>query len=123
MRCDGRSYLSQPDDKARQKGEESMTRLVAAAAIIAVGSGLAWGADTAALYDKKCKACHSLAGVAGPMAKQGGPLDGVGTKRDEAWLREYFKDPKSKVPNAKMPKMTLAADEWDALVAYMLSLK
>ena len=52
----------------------------------------AWALDASALYDKKCKSCHSLGGVAGPMAKVGGPLDGVGSKRDEAWLRAYFKD-------------------------------
>jgi len=75
------------------------------------------------VYDKKCKSCHSIAGVAGPMAKVGGPLDGVGAKRDEAWLRAYFKDPKSKLPDAKMPKMSLPDADWDALVAYMLTLK
>jgi len=31
-----------------------------------------------------------LGGVTGPMAKVGGPLDGVGSKRDEVWLRAYF---------------------------------
>lgn len=86
-------------------------------------SAQAWGVDAQALYDKKCKVCHSLAGVKGQKAELGGPLDGVGSKRDEAWLREYFKDPKSKIPNAKMPKLNLPSEEWDALVAYLLSLK
>ena len=85
--------------------------------------GTALAADGAAIYDKKCKSCHSIGGVGGPMAKTGGPLDGVGAKRDEAWLRAYFADPKSKVENAKMPKMNLTKEEWDAEVAYMLSLK
>ena len=46
--------------------------------------------DGAALYEKKCAVCHSLAGKAGKFADKGGPLDGVGNKRDEAWLRAYF---------------------------------
>lgn len=79
--------------------------------------------DAKALYDKKCKVCHSLGGEGGKMAEKGGALDGIGGKRDEAWLRAYFADPKSKIPDAKMPKVKLTPAEWDALVAYMLSLK
>jgi nitric oxide reductase subunit C len=79
--------------------------------------------DAKALYEKKCKVCHSIAGDAGKMADKGGPLDGIGSKRDEAWLRAYFADPKSKIPDAKMPKVKLTQAEWDALVAYMLTLK
>ena len=86
-------------------------------------AGAAWAADAPEIYNKKCKSCHSVGGIGGPMAKMGGALDGVGAKRDEAWLRAYFKDPKSKVENAKMPKITLSDEEWNAIVQYMLSLK
>lgn len=79
--------------------------------------------DGKALYDKKCKSCHSIAGDGGKFADKGGPLDGVGGKRDEAWLRAYFADPKSKIPDAKMPRLKLTPAEWDAIVAYMLTLK
>jgi cytochrome c2 len=82
-----------------------------------------WAADGKATYDKKCKSCHSIAGEGGPMAKMGGALDGVGSKRDEAWLRAYISDPKSKIDTAKMPKLKLADGELDAVVQYMLSLK
>ena len=97
--------------------------LLGTAAILLVLSSSVWAADGAAVYEKKCKACHSVGGVGGPMAKTGGPLDGVGGKRDEAWLRAYLKDPKSKNPNAKMPKMSLSDDDVSAVVTYMLSLK
>ncbi len=83
----------------------------------------AMAADAKALFEKKCKVCHSIAGDGGAKKEVGGPLDGVGKKRDEAWLRAYFADPKSKIETSKMPKMKLEDDEWDALVAYMLSLK
>ena len=106
-----------------------MTKHISAALLatgLALGAGtMASAADdaTVALYDKKCKVCHSIAGDAGKLADKGGPLDGVGTKRDEAWLRAYLADPKSKIPDAKMPKLKLPPAEMDALVAYMLSLK
>ena len=57
------------------------------------------------------------------LADKGGALDGVGGKRDEAWLRAYLADPKSQIPDAKMPNLKLAPADLDALVAYMLSLK
>ena len=65
--------------------------------------------------------CHSLKGVGGKLVEKGGPLDGIGSKRDAAWLRAYFADPKSKIPDAKMPKLKLSPAEWDALVEYMLT--
>ena len=79
--------------------------------------------DATALYEKKCAVCHSLEGQGGKFKEKGGALDGVGSKRDEAWLRAYFADPKSKIPDAKMPKLKLTPAEWDTLVAYMLTLK
>ncbi|HWP66455.1 MAG TPA: cytochrome c [Candidatus Limnocylindria bacterium] len=93
------------------------------AAAISIACSVAQADDAKALYDKKCKVCHSLGGEGGKFADKGGPLDGVGSKRDEAWLRAYFADPKSKIADAKMPKLKLTDAEWDALVAYMLSLK
>ncbi len=72
---------------------------------------------------KKCINCHSLGDQKGPMAKLGGPLDGVGGKRDAAWLKAYLSDPKSKIDNAKMPKQKLADPDLSALVDYLSSLK
>jgi len=100
-----------------------MKRTLGVLAISALFAGVAWSADGAAVYTAKCKACHSIAGAGGPMAKLGGALDGVGAKRDEAWLKAYFKDPKSKNPKSKMPALKLSAEEWDAVTAYVLTLK
>ena len=72
---------------------------------------------------KKCINCHSLGSEKGAMAKLGGPLDGVGAKRDAAWLKGYLMDPKSKIPNSKMPKQNLTEKEIDDLTQYMLGLK
>jgi nitric oxide reductase subunit C len=82
------------------------------------------GADEGkALYDQKCKVCHSIAGDAGKMADKGGALDGVGNKRDAAWLKSYLADPKGTVPDSKMPKMKLDQKQLDDLVAYLSTLK
>jgi len=100
-----------------------MRNALVVASIALLSAATAWAADAPEIYNKKCKSCHSVAGVAGPMAKMGGPLDGVGGKRDEAWLKAYLADPKSKMPEAKMPKVALSEDELKAVLAYLSSLK
>ena len=99
---------------------------LALATLLAIGGDPAAYAGTAegkARYDQKCQPCHSIGGQGGKLAKLGGPLDGVGAKRDGAWLKVYIGDPKSKLPDAKMPKLTLSDQDLDDLVAYMLTLK
>ncbi len=96
------------------------------AALVLVGSppaALAGAEEGKALYEKQCKVCHSLAGEAGKMAEKGGPLDGVGAKRDAAWLRQYIANPKSVMPDAKMPKLKMTEKELEDHVAYMSSLR
>ena len=96
-----------------------------AAFVAAGGVSTAWaGADEGrGFYEKQCKACHRIAGEGGKMADKGGPLDGVGAKRDAAWLRAYLKHPKSKIPDAKMLKVPLTDQQLDDVVAYLSSLK
>ena len=70
---------------------------------------------------KKCSLCHTIDGVGGKM---GGDLSDEGNKgRDEEWLIKYFKDPKSIIPEAKMPPVKGTDEELKALAAYMMSLK
>ena len=101
-----------------------MKRLLqGASAILLLVSSTAWAADGAAVYEKKCKTCHSIAGAGGPMAKTGGPLDGVAAAHDEAWLRGYITNPKAAKPDSKMPKLILPDDDLNALVSYLQSVK
>jgi mono/diheme cytochrome c family protein len=89
-----------------------------------VGVAVAAAEDGKKVFaEKKCISCHGLGSEKGAMAKLGGPLDGVGSKRDAAWLKGYFADPKSQLPNAKMPKQHLSPKEIDDLVQYMLTVK
>lgn len=98
-------------------------QVMAGLVAVSVFAGTAWAADGAAVYDKKCKMCHSIAGAGGPMAKTGGALDGVGAKMDAAALKAYVADPKAKNPASKMPKVSLSAEELDAVVAHLAALK
>lgn len=101
-----------------------MKRLLTLSVALAslVGS-VTWAADAPEVYTKKCELCHSINGQGGKKKDVGGPLDGVASKRDEAWLRAYIADPKSKLPESKMPKLNLAPADMDAAVKYLLTLK
>lgn len=77
--------------------------------------------------EKKCKVCHSVGGVGNPK----GPLDDVATKNDAATLKEWLTDPKgmaAKHKSTRKPPMKpvadkLSADDMDALIAYLSTLK
>lgn len=71
--------------------------------------------------DQMCNLCHSLAGEVGQMAQVGGPLDGVGGKRDAAWIERYLKDPKSVIPNSQMPATGLNNQQIADLTAFLLA--
>jgi cytochrome c5 len=99
-----------------------MKTILGGFAVLVMLSQVAWAADGKAVYEKKCKMCHSIGGVGGPMAKNGGALDAVAAK-GEAFIKEYIKDPKSKKPDSKMPKAKLSDADLNAVVSYLMSLK
>jgi nitric oxide reductase subunit C len=108
----------------RRSTLRSVSLFAALGALGAMASLAHAGADEGgALYEKQCKVCHSLKGDAGKMADKGGPLDGIGAKRDAGWLKAYLQDPKSKNPDSKMPKMKLGEQQIDDLVAFLQTLK
>ena len=75
--------------------------------------------------DQKCSLCHSV----GDKGNKKGPLDGVGAKLSAADIKAWMTDAKGMTAKTKatrkpdMKSYTLPADELDAIVAYMLSLK
>jgi mono/diheme cytochrome c family protein len=92
--------------------------------VVTIGSSVARAEGSGAeIYEKKCKLCHSIKGEGGKQAEKGGPLDGVGSKRDRAWLEKYLQDPKSVMPESKMPKLKYTDDELKALTDFVLGLK
>lgn len=92
-------------------------------AVLVTTFGLPARAAAPEAYEKKCKLCHSIKGEGGKQAEKGGALDGVGSKRDRAWLEKYLPDPKAVMPESKMPKFKYTDDELKALVDYLLTLK
>ena len=74
---------------------------------------------------QKCALCHSI----GDKGNKKGPLDGVGSKLPAADIKAWMTDAKGMTAKTKatrkpdMKSYTLPADELDALVAYMMSLK
>jgi cytochrome c2 len=69
---------------------------------------------------KKCAICHKVNGVGGKM---GPDLSDIGDKKDSEWLTKFLKDPKSLMPEAKMPAFKGSDQELQDLVAYLMSLK
>jgi len=75
--------------------------------------------------DNKCALCHSI----GDKGNKKGPLDGVGSKYSAADLKAWVVDATGMTAKTKaerkpaMKNYTLAADDVDALVAYMQTLK
>jgi hypothetical protein len=98
-------------------------RTLAALGVMTALTSAAFGMEMPEVYKKKCMLCHSIGGEGGKKKDVGGPLDGVGKKRDEAWMRAYFAEPKSKIEDAKMPKIKMSPEELDLAIKYMLSLQ
>lgn len=75
--------------------------------------------------EQKCSLCHSV----GATGNKKGPLDGVATKLSADDLRAWIVDAKgmtAKTKAARKPEMksySLPADQVDALVAYLQTLK
>jgi mono/diheme cytochrome c family protein len=102
---------------------------------VTVAGAVAASAQDAALVKKgeqvyaaqKCQTCHSIAG----KGKKTNPLDGVGGKLSADEIKQWILDPKgmtAKAKSTKKPPMAakynnLPAEDINALVAYMQSLK
>jgi len=104
--------------------------LILAAAAVVVVANVASAQDKAArgaaVYtEQKCQLCHSVAGKGNAK----GALDEVGSKLSAADLKAWIVDAKGMTAKTKatrkpdMKSYTLPAEDVDALVAYMLTLK
>lgn len=104
--------------------------LLFAPAAIAGATSLAQTAEQGkAIFDQKCKACHTIGGgvLVGP------DLQGVTQRADLTWIKEFITAPDKKFAagdpaatqllaqfnNVPMPNLGLSAAEVDSLVAYL----
>lgn len=109
-----------------------MSRIITLAAALVLGAGLAVHAQDAKVQKgaevyaaQKCSMCHSIAGKGNAK----GALDGIGSKLSAAEIRQWLTDPEgmtkksgaTRKPPMKVKK--LSAEELDALVAYLQTLK
>lgn len=72
------------------------------------------------VFGQICVTCHSLEGVGGQI---GPALDGVGSRRDAAYLEKWLRDPLAVKADSKMPKLPLEEAQVQELVAFLSNQK
>jgi nitric oxide reductase subunit C len=72
------------------------------------------------IYNQLCIACHMLGGEGGAV---GPALDGVGARRDPAYLQQWLTNPLAVKADSRMPKLPLTSGQIDELVAFLSHLK
>jgi nitric oxide reductase subunit C len=76
--------------------------------------------EGAATYQKNfCSACHMVNGVGG---KTGPALNGLSSRRTEAWTIEHFQNPQKVSPGTPMPPYRFSATEMQSIVSYLFTL-
>lgn len=78
------------------------------------------GLERPAIFGQVCVACHTLQGEGG---KVGPVLDGVGSRRDLAYLQKWLLNPQDIKADAKMPKLPLSEKDIQELAAYLSQMK
>ncbi len=74
----------------------------------------------ASLYQKNsCAACHQLNGEGGEM---GPPMNGLASRRTEAWVAEHFANPEKMSPGTPMPVYAFSKAEMDDVLQYLFTL-
>lgn len=94
-----------------QGGQAPATRLTAAQV-----------AGKQLVEQENCASCHVIAGQGGNV---GPALDGVGNRRDAAYIHTYIEDPRNVNPNAGMPAFLppLSHEQVEDITQYLLTLK
>jgi sulfur oxidation c-type cytochrome SoxX len=72
------------------------------------------------LSDRACTACHKLHDKDGGIAPD---LSYEGLIRDDQWLMDHFKNPRSREPDSIMPSFRFPDEDFQHLSAYLASLK
>jgi sulfur oxidation c-type cytochrome SoxX len=72
------------------------------------------------LADRACTACHKLGDRDGGIAPD---LSYEGLIRDDAWMMDHFKNPRSRIPDSIMPSFRFPEQDFQHLTTYLASLK
>ena len=64
----------------------------------------------------QCGTCHKLNGVGDDI---GPPLNGVGERRDRAWIEQHFADPPKLSPGSLMPAFTFSPGDLKLITDYI----
>ncbi|MBI3951433.1 MAG: c-type cytochrome [Acidobacteria bacterium] len=67
-----------------------------------------------------CYGCHKIAGYE-TLPKPGPPLTKIGEKVNYSWLVRWIKDPRSVLPDARMPNFELSDEEAQAVADFLFS--
>ena len=85
-----------------------------------VDTAPAFVADGAALYQKNfCMACHIVNGVGG---KVGPVLNGLASRRNQAWTISHFENPQKMSPGTSMPPYKFSQTDMQNMVSYLFTL-
>jgi len=88
--------------------------------IEALENAPAFAVEAALVYQaNNCGVCHQINGAG---MKTGPPLNGVGERRDRAWLEGHFVDPQKFSPGTSMPPYKFSAKDMDRMVTYLTQL-
>jgi sulfur oxidation c-type cytochrome SoxX len=71
------------------------------------------------LTDRACTACHKLGDRDGGIAPD---LSFEGLIRDDAWMMDHFKNPRSREPDSIMPSFRFPKEDFERLTSYLGSL-
>ncbi len=83
-------------------------------------SGILEAKNRPIVFNQMCIACHSLQGQGGEV---GPALDGVGSRRDPAFIRQWLLNPLAMKADSKMPKLPLTEGDIVELTAFLSQLK
>ena len=72
------------------------------------------------LADRACTACHKLRDRDGGIAPD---LSYEGLIRDDAWLMDHFRNPRSRIPDSIMPSFRFPEEDFQRMSAFLGSLK
>jgi mono/diheme cytochrome c family protein len=76
--------------------------------------------DGALVYQaSQCGTCHKLNGVGDDV---GPPLNGIGERRDRAWIERHFADPPGLSPGSIMPVFAFSPRDLKLITDYITSI-